>query len=85
MAGKSDYLENKVLDHILGNTAYTAPATLYFALFTSAPSDAGGGGGTEPVEARGGGTSIPPPLPITGGSTGESCELVVLSAMADFT
>jgi hypothetical protein len=43
MAGKSDYLENKVLDHILGNTAYSAPATLYIALFTAAPTDAGGG------------------------------------------
>lgn len=43
MAGKSDYLEKKVLDHILGNAAYTAPATVYVALFTSAPSDSGGG------------------------------------------
>lgn len=40
---KSDYLENKVLDHILGNTAYAAPATVYFALYTVAPSDSGGG------------------------------------------
>lgn len=44
MAGsKSDYLENKLLDHVLGATAYTAPATLYVALFTAAPTDAGGG------------------------------------------
>lgn len=43
MAGKSDYLENKILDHVLGNTAFSAPANLYFALFTSAPTDAGGG------------------------------------------
>jgi len=43
MAGKSDYLENKVLDHILGNTAYSAPATVYFGLYTSNPTDAGGG------------------------------------------
>jgi hypothetical protein len=29
MAGsKSDYLENKLLDHVLGNTAYTASTTL---------------------------------------------------------
>ena len=40
---KSDYLENKVLDHVVGATAYTAPGTLYFALFTVAPSDTGGG------------------------------------------
>jgi hypothetical protein len=44
MAGsKSDYLENKVLDHVLGNTAYSAPATTYIALYTAAPTDAGGG------------------------------------------
>lgn len=39
----SDYLENAILDHIFGGGNYTRPATLYFALFTSAPSDAGGG------------------------------------------
>jgi len=44
MAGsKSDYLENELLDHVLGNSAYTAPATVYVALYTVAPSDAGGG------------------------------------------
>jgi hypothetical protein len=43
MAGKSDYLENKLLDHVLRNTAYTSPTTVYMALFTAAPSDAGGG------------------------------------------
>ena len=43
MAGKSDYLENKVLEHVLKNTAYTSPTTVYMALFTAAPSDSGGG------------------------------------------
>ena len=43
MAGFSDYLENKVLLHVFGGTSYTAPGTLYVALFTSAPSDTGGG------------------------------------------
>lgn len=43
MAGKSDYLENKLLDHVLNATTYTSPVTLYFALFTAAPTDAGGG------------------------------------------
>lgn len=44
MAGKSDYLESKVLDHILGLTTYTPPANVYVALFTAAPTDAGTGG-----------------------------------------
>lgn len=39
----SDYLETKVLDHVFGGTSYTAPTTLYVALFTAAPSDSGGG------------------------------------------
>jgi hypothetical protein len=39
----SDYLETKVLDHVFAGTAYTAPSTLYVALFTAAPSDSGGG------------------------------------------
>lgn len=44
MAGSfSDFLENELLDHVFGNAAYTAPATLYVGLFTAAPTDAGGG------------------------------------------
>jgi len=39
----SDYLENKVLLHVFGGTAYTAPATLYLAIYTVAPTDTGGG------------------------------------------
>lgn len=42
MGSKTDYLENKVLDHILGVAAYTQP-TIYVALFTSSPTEAGGG------------------------------------------
>jgi hypothetical protein len=39
----SDYLENKLVDHVLRNTAYTVPTTIYVGLYTTAPSDAGGG------------------------------------------
>lgn len=39
----SNYLENKVLLHVFGATAYTAPTTLYCALFTSDPGEAGSG------------------------------------------
>jgi hypothetical protein len=31
----SDYLENKIVDHVFGGSAYTAPATIYLALFTA--------------------------------------------------
>jgi hypothetical protein len=40
---KSDFLELELLDHVLGNAAYTAPANIHVALFTVAPTDAGGG------------------------------------------
>lgn len=43
MAALSDYLENKILDHVLRATAYTAPATVYVGLLTAAPNDTGGG------------------------------------------
>lgn len=42
MAGFTTYLQNKVLDHVRGKTAYTMP-TVSVALFTVAPTDAGGG------------------------------------------
>lgn len=36
----SNYLENKLIDHLFRGTAYTAPATQYVALATGAGSDA---------------------------------------------
>jgi len=35
MSAASDYLEDKVLDHVLGNTAFTQPSNIYLALFTA--------------------------------------------------
>ena len=43
MAALSSYLEDQIADHILSKTTFTAGATLYFALFTSAPTEDGGG------------------------------------------
>jgi hypothetical protein len=40
---KSDFLENELLDHVLGNAAYTAPANVFLGLFSVAPTDTGGG------------------------------------------
>lgn len=50
MGSKSDYLEKKLLDHVLGGVAYVAPATVHIALFTTAGvTDAGVGTAAEPV------------------------------------
>ena len=35
MSAASNYLENKVLDHVLTSTSYSAPSTRYLALFTN--------------------------------------------------
>lgn len=43
MSQMSDYLENAIINHIFRGTTFTAPTTLYIALYTAAPTDAGGG------------------------------------------
>lgn len=49
MSKMSDYLEKKLLDHVLIGTTYTPPSDIYLALFTSDPTDAGSG-----IEVSGG-------------------------------
>lgn len=39
MSAASNYLENKVLDHVLTSTAYTQPANRFLALFTGTAGD----------------------------------------------
>jgi hypothetical protein len=43
MAEFTNYLENKLLDHVLRNVNYTSPTTAYVGLFTDAPDDTGAG------------------------------------------
>lgn len=43
MSIATDYLENKIIDHMLRNQAFTPPPAVYLALFTSATDDTGGG------------------------------------------
>lgn len=42
-AQASDYLENKIIDHLFRAATWAKPTLNYIALFTSAPSDSGGG------------------------------------------
>ena len=51
MSAASDYTENKVLDHVLKNTAFTQPTNLYLGLWTS---DDGLESGTVTSEVSGG-------------------------------
>jgi hypothetical protein len=41
---KSDFLETVILNHVLRNTSYASPATVYLALYTVAEDDTGGAG-----------------------------------------
>lgn len=43
MSKMSNYLENKLVNHVLRNTAYTPATTVYVALYTSDPTDANTG------------------------------------------
>jgi hypothetical protein len=43
MSAMSDYLEDAFLDHFLGTSSTTAPTTVYLALHTADPTDAGTG------------------------------------------
>lgn len=43
MSAFSNYLETKILEHVLANTAYSSPTTVYLGLHTADPTDAGTG------------------------------------------
>lgn len=36
---KSNYLEGKIIEHVLRNVSYTSPSTVYLALYTSNPAE----------------------------------------------
>lgn len=43
MSGMSNFLENTLIDFLFRAQSYAPPATVYVALYTAEPSDAGGG------------------------------------------
>jgi len=43
MANATDYLENKLIDHIFRTTTWSQPTQLNVALYTVTPDDTGGG------------------------------------------
>jgi len=50
MSSFTDYLEEKVLDYVFGQVAYTPPTGVHFALSTTTPDETGGNF-TEPTGA----------------------------------
>lgn len=83
MAGsKSDYLEDKLINHVLRNTTYTSPTTVYAALYTVTPSDSTAGtevtGGAYAREAM----AFDAPSP--GGETQNTAEVAFTVATASW-
>jgi len=81
MAEFTDFMENKIIDHMLRAQAYTPPATVYVALFTAAPSDAGGG-----TEVSGGAYARQAVTlaAASGGASENSAEITFPTATADW-
>jgi hypothetical protein len=86
MAAMTDYLENKLIDHTFRGVSFTAPAALHIALFTAAPSDAGGG-----TEVTGGSyarvalaPSTTNPSAGTGGTTSNNVAITFPTATASW-
>lgn len=73
MAEFSNYLENKLLDHVLRNVSYSSPNTIYVGLYTSNPGE--GNTGTE----ISGGSYARQPLSVTTASGG------IVTSSADVT
>lgn len=79
MAGLSTYMENAVIDHLFRNQSFTPSVTLYFALFTAAPTDAGGG-----TEVSGGSYARVSKTAASAGFAAASGGSAVTSADIDF-
>ena len=81
MAEFSDFLENKIIDHLLRNQAYTPPATVYVALYTSDPTDADTGtevsGGSYARQAAGLSAA-------SGGASSNAADITFPTATADW-
>lgn len=77
----SDYAENKLLDHILGKTAFTMPSNVRIALLTTDPGEVGPG-----TEVSGGGYARQSlaTSPASGGSAATSGEISFPQATADW-
>ncbi len=76
MSSMTDYLEDKLRDHVLRNIAYTSPTAVYLGLFSTATTDAGGG-----TEAVGGSYAR---QPVTFGAGGAGSGAGDNSADVDF-
>lgn len=87
MATFSDFLEDELLDHVFGGSAYSAPANLFFALSTADPLDDASGlaepgvGGYARVSVTNNLTEFPA---ASGGTKSNANDIVFPTATASF-
>jgi hypothetical protein len=81
MAEFTDFMENKIIDHMLRNQTYTPPSTVYVALFTSATGDDGSG-----TEVSGGSYARQAVTlsAASGGASSNSADITFPQATADW-
>lgn len=81
MAEFSNYYENTIIDHLFRNQAFTPPVTIYLALFTVVPTDAGGG-----TEVSGGGYARQSFVltAASGGTSSNSANIIFPTATANW-
>ena len=83
---KTNYLEEALLNHVLRNTAYTSPTTVYVALLTASPGEEG----TQTAELSGDGyarqsASFTAPSQVTGsGEVENDAEVLFPEATANW-
>jgi len=73
MSAMSDYLENKLLDHILATTAFSAPSNVYLGLSIASMGDNAGG-----TELSGNGYARVGPMAFDAASGGTTDNTAVL-------
>jgi len=81
MAQMSDYLENKLIDHVFRNITYSQAGTVYLALYSDDPTDADVG--TELVGAGYARMPVTFVAPIDGGTKNDA-DIVSPVATADW-
>lgn len=81
MSAMTNFLEEKLLNHVLRNTTYTSPTTVYLGLFTAAPGETGGG-----TEVSGGSYARQAVTfgPYAAGSVKNSADITFPTATADW-
>ena len=82
MAGFTDYLEDKVMNHLFGGVAFTAPTTYYCGLLLATPTDAT----TSPSEVTGGAYArLAISWTVTGSGTAQAASSAALTWAAATT